>query len=129
MGEVVKLNEPYWKGFYLPDGKQRWLYTDEKSAIRIDDKEYFNKDTLGIVIYKGYETEEYKTEPISDIIYYISISYKISNYFGDKRGMHFRNKQYIVIGDTIYQQLKFGEVKEVKRITKELKGALSEINR
>ncbi len=36
-------------------------------------------------------------------------------------------KRYVVFGDKIYRQLKFGEVKEVKRITKELKGALREI--
>lgn len=33
-----------------------------------------------------------------------------------------------MIGNQIYQQLQFGEVKEVKRLTKELKGALNEIN-
>lgn len=129
MGEVVKFDSPYWKGFYLPDGKQRWFYTDEELAVRLKDKDYFNKDTIGIIIYKGYETEENKTEPISKLMYYISIDYKIANYFGDISGMHFRSKRYVVIGDKIYQQLKFGEVKEVKRIAKELKGALSEINK
>ncbi len=127
MGEVVKFDKPYWKGFRLLDGKQRWLYTDEKSAIRLHDKEYFNKNTTGIIIYKGYETEENKTNPISDVIFYISIDYKIANYFGDTSGMHYRSKKYVVIGDKIYQQLQFGEVKEVQRITKELKGALNEI--
>lgn len=127
MGEVVRFDSPYWKGFYLSDGKQRWLYTDEDSAVRLKDKDYFNQDTIGIIIYKGYETEENKTEPISDLMHYISIDYRIANYFGDISGMHFRSKRYVVIGDKIYQQLKFGEVKEVKRITKELKGALSEI--
>lgn len=128
MGEVVRSDRPYWKGFYLPDGKQRWLYTDEETAIKLNDKDYFNKDTIGIIIYKGYETEENKTKPISDLMYYISIDYRIANYFGDTSGMHFRSKRYVLIGNKIYQQLKFGEVKEVKRITKELKGALSEIN-
>lgn len=127
MGEVVRFDSSYWKGFYLSDGKQRWLYTDEKSAIRLNDKDFFNKDTVEIIIYKGYETEENKTEPISKLMYYISIDYKIANYFGDTSGMHFRSKRYVVIGDNIYQQLQFGEVKEVKRISKELKGALSEI--
>ncbi len=60
-------------------------------------------------------------------MYYISIDYKIVNYFGDTSGMHFIGKRYVVIGDKIYQQLRFGEVKEVKRITKELRGALNEI--
>ena len=127
MGEVVRFDSPYWKGFYLPDGKQRWLYTDEESAIRLKDKDFFNKDTIGIIIRKGYETEENETEPISDLVYYISIDYKIANYFGDTSGMHFGSKRYVIIDDKIYQQLKFGEAKEVKRITKELKGALSEI--
>ena len=126
MGEVVRFDSLYWKDFYLPDVKQRYLYTDEESAIRLNDKDFFNKDTIGIIIYKGYETEENRTEPISELIYYISIDYKIANYFGDTSGMHFRSKRYVVIGDKIYQQLKFGEAKEVKRITKELKGALSE---
>lgn len=127
MGEVVRFDSPYWKGFRLPDGKQRWLYTDEKPAIRLRDKDFFNKNTIGIIIYKGYETEENKTDPISDVMYYIGIDYKIANYFGDTSGKHYRSKRYVVVGDNIYQQLQFGEVKEVKRITKELKGALSEI--
>lgn len=127
MGEVVRFDSPYWKGFYLPDGKQRWMYTDEQSAIRLNNKDYFNKNTIGIIIRKGYETEENKTEPISDVMYYISIDFKIANYFGDKSGRHYRSKRYVMISDNIYQQLQLGEVKEVKRLTKELKGALSEI--
>lgn len=129
MGEVVKFNEPYWKGFKLSDGKQRWMYTDEQSAIKLHEKDYFNKNTTGIIIRKGYETEENKTEPISDLMYYIGIDYKITNYFGDTSGMHFRSKRYVVIGDKIYEQLKFDEVKEVKRLSKELKGALSEMEK
>lgn len=127
MGEVIRLNQPYWKGFRLPDGKQRWFYSDEESAIRLHDKEYFNKNTTSIIIYKGYETEENKTEPISDIMYYISIDYKIANYFGDTSGMHFRSKRYVIVGDKIYEQLQYGEVKEIKRKTKELKGVLTSI--
>lgn len=127
MGEIVKLNSHYWKGFRLLDGKQRWLYTDEQSAMRLNNKDYFNKNTIGIIIYKGYETDENKTEPISDTIFYISIDYRIENYFGDKSGKHYRNKRYVVVDDNIYQQLQYGEVKEVKRVTRELKGVLSEI--
>lgn len=37
------------EGFYLSDGKQKWLYTDEESAIRLNDKDYFNKNTIGII--------------------------------------------------------------------------------
>lgn len=129
MGEIILFDRPYWKSFYLMDGKQRWLYTDEKSAIRLKDKEYFNKNTIGIVIYKGFETEKKSKEPISGMIYLICIDYQITNYFGDKSGMHYRNKRYVVTGGNIYQQLEYGLVKEVKRMTKEIKGALSEIER
>ncbi len=129
MGEIVRFDKPYWKSFRLPEEKQRWMYTDEKSAIRLYDQEYFNKNTIRIIIYKGYETEENQTEPLSDLIYYISIDYKIANYFGDKSGMHYRSKRYIMYEDKIYQQQQFGEVKEGQRITKELKGALNEIKR
>lgn len=133
MGEIIKFDCPYWKSFYLMDGKQRWLYTDEKSAIRLKDKEYFNKNTIGIVIYKGFETEKNSKEPISDMIYLICIDYQITNYFGDKSGMHYRSRRYVVTGNNvyrplkIYQQLEYGLVKEVKRMTKEIKGALSEL--
>lgn len=71
MGEIVKFDSPYWKGFKLTDGKQRWMYTDEQSAIKLHNKDYFNKNTSEIIIRKGYETEENKTEPISDLMYYI----------------------------------------------------------
>lgn len=127
MGEIISFDKPYWKGFHLPDGKQRWLYTDEKSAIRLDNKEYFNKNTTAIVIFKGYETEENSVTPISDLIYYVGVTYRIANYFGDTSGRHLRSKVYIVIGDNIYQQEPLGEAKEIKRISKELKGALSKI--
>lgn len=126
MGEVVKLNQPYWKSFRLPDGKRRWFYTDEESVLRMVNKEWFNKSTIGISIHKGYETKEYSTEPISDIIYHISIDYQIANYFGEINGMHFRSKIYMLIGDELYKQDK-GEGIEVKRMTKELKGALAEL--
>lgn len=126
MGEIVRLNQPYWKGYKLPDGKQRWFYTDEESALRIDNKEWFNKNTIGICIYKGYETEETSETPVSEMIYRIAIDYQITNYFGDRSGMHFRSKLYMLIGDKLYMQ-KNGEGVEVKRMTKELKGALREL--
>lgn len=126
MGEVIEFDNPYWKGFQLLDDKQRWLYTDENSAIRLRNKEYFNKNTTSIVIFKGYETMENEAEPISGIMYMISVNYKIINYFGDTSGKHYRSKRYVLFDDRIYQQLP-GGAKEVKRITKELKGAISEI--
>lgn len=123
MGEIIKLNQPYWKSFRLPDGKRRWFYTDEKSKISIKDKEWFNKNTTSICIHRGYETEEYSEMPISEMIYHIVIDYKIANYFGDKSGMHFRSKIYMLIGDKLYKQDK-DEGTEVTRMTKELKGTL-----
>lgn len=41
--------------------------------------------------------------------------------------MHFRSKKYVLMDGKIYQQCDFGKVKEVSRMTKELKGILSEI--
>lgn len=126
MGEIIRLNQPYWKSFRLPDGKMRWFYTDEESKISIKDKDWFNKNTTSICIHKGYETEEYSAEPISDVIYRIAIDYRIANYFGDRSGMHFRSKVYMLIGNKLYKQDN-DEATEVTRMTKELKGALQEL--
>lgn len=128
MGEVIRLNQPYWKSFRLPDGKMRWFYTDEQSRIKVEDKKCYNKNTTCISILKGYETEEYSEKPISEMIYRIAIDYKIANYFGDRSGMHFRSKEYMLIGDKLYKQDK-GEGIEVTRMNKELKGALEELKR
>lgn len=128
MGEIIRLNQPHWKSFRLLDGKMRWFYTDEESKISIKDKDWFNKNTTSICIHKGYETEEYSTEPISDMIYRIAIDYRIANYFGDKSGMHFRSKVYMLIGNKLYKQDN-GEATEVTRMTKELKGALQELRK
>lgn len=127
MGEIIKFDSPYWKGFRLPDEKQRWICTDEDSAIRLHNKDYFNKNTISIIIYRGYETEENSVDPLSDIIYLINVNYRIVNYFGDKSGRHCKNKKYVVINNRVYQQSQSGEVKEVRRITKELKGTLIEL--
>lgn len=128
MGEIIRLNQPYWKSFRLPDGKMRWFYTDEESKISIKDKDWFNKNTTSICIHKGYETEEYSSELISDMIYRIAIDYRIANYFGDRSGMHFRSKVYMLIGDKLYKQDN-EEATEVTRMTKELKGALQELRK
>lgn len=114
---------PYWKTFRLTDGKTRHFYTDTTSVSEITDKKWFNKSTMKILIHKGYETEEYGTEPISETIYYITIEYRISNYFGDTSGMHFRNKNYVLVDGIFYKQEK-GEGIKVMKITKELKGSL-----
>ena len=128
MGEDIKLNQSYWKSFRLPDGKRRWFYTDDESVLRIVDKEWFNKATMGINIHKGFETEEYSIEPISEMIYRITVDYQILNYFCDRSGMHYRSKVYMLVGNKLYKQEK-GDSVEVKRITKELKGTLAELNK
>lgn len=128
MEEIICEDTPFWQGFYLMNNNLRWLYTNEKSALRIKGKEYFNTTTESITIYKGYETEEKSTKPISDvIIYYINVCCRVTNYFGDKSGYHFKSKNYVVIGNNIYQQMENGYVKKVKRLSKELKGAMTVI--
>lgn len=129
MSETRWLSGKYWKGFRTEsDGLQRYFYTDEKNALILREKPYFNKTTDGVTIFKGFETKENSEIPISPEIIYIAIYYHISNYFGDKSGKHFRSKRYLIIDDKILQQCDFGEVKEVNRLTKELKGILSELN-
>ena len=118
---------PFWSSFRLPDGKRRWFFTDGVQ-INIENKEWFNKATDAISILKGYETEEYSKVPVSELMYRISIEYQIANYFGDRSGMHYRRKEYVLIGDKLYKQVK-GEGTEVKKITKELKGILEEIGK
>lgn len=87
------------------------------------------KSNNRIVLFKGYETKENEMTPINEsaIIYYICINYQISNYFGDTSGNHHRSKRYVMKEGHLYQQLQFGEVKETKRLTKELKYALNNI--
>lgn len=43
---------------------QRFFYTDEKKALRLKNKPYFNKNTDGVIIYKGFETKESSEAPI-----------------------------------------------------------------
>lgn len=124
--DVIRFEQPYWMSYRLPDGKMRCFYTDEESSLHIVDKPWFNKATTGISIHKGYETEEYSAQPISEMIYRIAIDYRILNYFGDTSGMHFRSKIYMLVDGKLYKQEK-GEGVEVKRMTKELKGALEEL--
>ena len=37
--------ELYWKGFKLPDGKQRWLCTSDANQIKISKADWFNRQT------------------------------------------------------------------------------------
>lgn len=128
MEKAMDDDYPHWQSFSLSenDCTYRWFYTNEKTVLRITDKEWFNKATTEIIIHKGYETEEYSTDPISDMIYCIEIEYQILNYFGDKSGMHFRRKEYMLVGGKLYKQER-GYGIEVKRVTRELKGVLEEI--
>lgn len=129
MGETTELSSMWWKGFRTESGGSlRYFYTDEKNALQLRDKIYFGKNTDGVIIYKGYETEYSSEVPISKEIIYIEIGYHLSNYFGDRSGRHHRSKTYLLIDDKILQQDDHGKVKEVVRLTKELKGILSELN-
>ena len=106
----------------------RYIYTNFNNIKKLYNKEWFNKATENIEIYSGYETEKYKTNPISEKIYLIRIEYQIKNYFGELDGLHYRSKDYILIDNKFYKQDK-GDGIEVKRMTKELKGILSEIKK
>lgn len=118
-------NNSYWSSYRLPDGKLRWFLTND-DIIKIIDKNWFNKNTDDIIIHSGYETEEYSTKPVSDKIYKITINYVITNYFGDRSGLHCRSKNYILDNDKLYKQ-ENGKGIEVKRLTKELRGILEEL--
>lgn len=42
----------YWKGFKLPDGKQRWLCTSDADQVKILKADWFNRQTEYVVIHK-----------------------------------------------------------------------------
>lgn len=118
----------FWKGFHLTeDDTQRWFYTTEETAIKLNGKDYFNKQTESVVIYRGYETLEHGTDPISGEGFYIKIICRLNNYFGDKSGRHIRTKNYVYYNGRLYQQLPTGEVKYIKRHTTELNGIFHDI--
>lgn len=94
--ETGGLKNMWWKGFRTENsGEQRYFYTDEKNALRLTNKLYFNKYTDEVIIYKGYETKESNEAPISKEIIYIEVTYHISNYYGDRSGRHHRSKTYL----------------------------------
>lgn len=118
----------FWKGFRLPaDDVQRWFYTSEDNAVTLTDKAYFNKATNKAIVYRGFETTEHGTEPISNIGLYIKVIHRIDNYFGDKSGRHIRAKEYVYHNGRLYQQLPAGEVKYLRRMSKELNGIFADI--
>lgn len=118
--------ELYWKGFKLSDGKQRWLCTSDADQVKISKADWFNRQTEYIVIYKGCETAEASTKAVSGNIYMITVVCSIKNYFGDKSGHHYRNKNYIYKECVLYK-LDCNQGIEVKRVTKELRGILTNI--
>lgn len=128
MDETENSNELYWKGFKLPDGKQRWLYTSDADQVKISKADWFTRQTEYVVIHKGYETAESSTKAISGIIYIITVVRSIRNYFGDKSGYHYRSVYFIYRDGVLYKSDSCNQVVEVKRITKELKGILTRIS-
>jgi len=122
MSKEILSVSPFWKTIRVA-GVRKWIYLDK--VYRIVGKSWLNKATMGVSIHIGYETEEYKTTPISNEIYHISIDYYIANYFGDTSGMHFRSKEYVLIDGALYKQSENGAL--VSRMTKELKGIMEEI--
>lgn len=119
----------WWKGFRTGNnGEQRYFYADEKNALQLKNKSYFNKNTDEVIIYKGHETKESSEVPISKEIIYIEVIYHISNYHGDRSGRHHRSKTYLIINNKIIQQDDRGKAKEIVRLTKELKGIFDELN-
>lgn len=118
-----------WKSFKTESQERKYFYTDECKKYLIKNKEWFNKNTDYICIYEGFETLEYSEKPISDKMYFINIGYHISNYFGDKTGCHFRNKDYVFMNGIIYKQDRYGESSTIVcKITKELKNVKLYLN-
>lgn len=111
-------NNQHWISFGLDDGNTRWFYTDTFSRFKMENKNWFNKNTRSITIYEGFETEENDIKPVSDKIYRISIDYKIS----DK----IHNKSYMFVNGVLYKQ-EYAKGIKVKRLTKELKQVLEAI--
>lgn len=130
---TLHTSEGTWIGFRTASTsdytvEERYFYTNDNKSISLENKPYFNKNTDGATIWKGFETKRGSEVPMSDKeIIYIELRYHIANYFGDKSGRHFRTKHYVLIDNSIFQQISFGEVKEVAKRSKELKGILSEL--
>ena len=109
----------HWITFYLEDGNTRWFCTDPVLKIKMENENWFNKNTKSITIYKGFETAENDTKPISEDIYRISINYKTS-----EKKLH--NKIYMFVKGELYKQ-ECGNGIKVKRLIKELKQVLEVI--
>lgn len=112
----------YWIGFALEDGKRRWLCVNNE--LKLEDKDWFNKNTKNITISRGYETAENGTTPISAAIYRVLIDCNVPNYFGDKSGRYHKNKIYMLIDGKVYKQ-ECGTGRKVLRLTNELKQVMA----
>lgn len=107
------------RGFHI-NGKQHMLLYNDDGIVKIEDKDYFNKNTQYINIIKGVECDE-RLIPINDKeIKMIEVVYIIANYFGDKSGHHWRTKKYMFIDGVLYNN----DGEPVKRIPKEVKQAM-----
>lgn len=109
-------NNLHWISFGLEDGNVRWFYTDLTSKFKMENKNWFNKNTRSITIYNGFETTENDTKPISDKIYRISVEYKTAD-------GKYHNKIYMFVNGELYKQ-EYGNGIKVRRLTKELKQVL-----
>lgn len=118
-----------WKTFKTDSPDKRFFYTDETQKISIKNAEWFNKNTDYVVVWIGYETTEYGTEPISEPMYMIDVGYHIANYFGDKSGCHYRDKWYVFKDNVLYKTNGYEPSIIVTRMTKELKGILISIKK
>ena len=130
MAGLRNLDGYFWHGFRTEtDGKERYFLGNDNNTLYLTGKEFFNKNTISVTVYKGVEVADLScTKVISDEeILLISLWVKISNYFGDRNGRHNRNKIYVKIGEKIYLQNEYGNIKEVVRLSKELKGILRDI--
>ena len=114
-----------WKSFRLDSSDRRYFYTDETKKIVIEDAEWFNKNTDSVIIFCGYETDGYNSEPISEPMFMINIEYRIANYFGNKGGYHYRDKWYVLKNDVLYKMNGYEPSTTASKMTKELKGIIA----
>ncbi|MEG0898349.1 MAG: hypothetical protein RSF40_01385 [Oscillospiraceae bacterium] len=111
-----------WKGFVI--GSERHYFTyDEQNLFRLRDRSYFNTNTNTMCIFDGVECDATgKILPENTRVIMINSWYTIKNYFGDKSGMHRRNKNFYIYKDNFYNEK--GEA--VKNLSREAKQALKE---
>lgn len=114
-------NQNYAKGLLLGENATEftWLILNDNDVTVFTNKDYFNKYTEEIYIYKcklGNELVEIIDD--SKEVLLIKVSYTI-DYFGN--GRRHRIKNYIYINNIIYQHNK-----NIKRVPKEIKLVLKD---